>query len=72
MCWSMVELKVTSKTYNCSLNLKRRVAYIHGDSGVGKSILVEKVLQSNDGDNSIKIECPRGISVLTEVPSEEA
>lgn len=38
----MVKLQVDSKLHRFSVDLERRITYIRGDSGTGKSTLVDK------------------------------
>lgn len=33
----MVEIRLESKRYNCTVNIKEKVTFIKGDSGVGKT-----------------------------------
>ena len=46
---SNVSLKVRSKLYNCDLELERRITYIRGDSGVGKTGLISSLISYIQG-----------------------
>lgn len=66
----MVELQVSSKVYNCILRLERRITYIRGDSGTGKTGLVDIIDDfNNGGDADIDLKCPRNVVIMTSAPT---
>ncbi len=67
----MLELRVSSSVYNAVVPIERRITYIRGDSGVGKTSLVNTITSFNNGVMDIKIEFPYKIEVLQNVPSED-
>ena len=69
----MVEITLDSDTYKCNLVLDRRVTYIRGNSGVGKSTLLDLIrLFNRGGDPSIKVVCDRKIIILEGIESIES
>lgn len=56
----MVELKVSSNDFDCDLILERRVTYIRGDSGTGKTGVVDKINAYTEGDTSVSVVCSDG------------
>ena len=63
----MVELKVSCNDYRGSVVLKRRITYVRGDSGVGKSEFARCIMDYNTGDSSVKVDCVREVEVLSGV-----
>lgn len=59
-----VYIKVESDEYNIEIPMDRRITYLRGDSGVGKSSLVEFIRSAEeDDDESIKLEYSKGYSI---------
>lgn len=67
----MLELKVSSKIYNAELFLERRITYIRGDSGTGKTSLFYMLNQYRSNVSGITVECRLRIRLLEEMPSIE-
>lgn len=66
-----VFIAIKSKKYNVMIPLKRRITFLRGDSGVGKSAFIEYVLLS-DSDMDIELCKPDGfdVDVLTSTDLE--
>ena len=64
---SIIELKISSRVYNCDLKFERRLSIIRGDSGTGKSTLAELTSQQVNG---VLIKSTYPISVVTETTWE--
>lgn len=60
-CLSMVELLVDSEIYKFHGVFERRITYIRGDSGTGKSSLVYFL---GEASRVVRIECNKGVSVI--------
>ena len=59
-----VYLRVKSNEYNINIPMERRITYLRGDSGVGKSSLVEFIRSSEeDNDELITVEKPAGYTI---------
>lgn len=67
----MLGLRVSSSVYNAVVPIERHITYIRGDSGVGKTSLVNTIISFNNGVQGIKVEFPYRIEVLQNVPSED-
>lgn len=67
----MLELSVSSSVYNAVVPIERRITYIRGDSGVGKTSLVNVIIDYNNEVQGIKVDFPYNIEVLQNVPKEE-
>ena len=67
----MLELRVSSSVYNAVVPIERRITYIRGDSGVGKTSLVNSIIDYNNEVQGIIIDFPYNIEVLQNVPKEE-
>ena len=52
----MVELRVFSSLYCCILSLERRITYVRGDSGAGKTSLLNILDAYENGDPDIRVE----------------
>lgn len=63
----MVNLRVSSNNYKADLSLERRITYIRGDSGSGKTGLVNVINDYNGGDDSIIVDCDRKISIISAI-----
>lgn len=63
----MVNLRVSSNNYKADLSLERRITYIRGDSGSGKTGLVNVINDYNGGDDSIIVDCDREIDVINSI-----
>ena len=57
-----VFIAIKSKKYNVMIPLERRITFLRGDSGVGKSAFIEYVLLS-DSDMDIELCKPYGFDV---------
>ncbi|MBR1816285.1 MAG: hypothetical protein IJ763_06250 [Lachnospiraceae bacterium] len=66
-----VFIAIKSKKYNVMIPLERRITFLRGDSGVGKSAFIEYVLLS-DSDMDIELCKPDGfdVDVLTSTDLE--
>lgn len=67
----MLELRVSSSVYNAVVPIERRITYIRGDSGVGKTSLVNAIKSFNSGVQGITVKFPYSVEVLQSVPSKE-
>ena len=68
---SMVELQVISDDYRCKIEMERRITYLRGDSGVGKSTLVDYILLGNSAGDAVKITCSKLLAVIQDIDSNE-
>lgn len=67
----MLELKVSSKKYNAELYLERRITYIRGESGTGKTSLIYMIEQFKREVSGINVECNLKLRVMGELPELE-
>lgn len=67
----MLELRVSSSVYNAVVPIERRITYIRGDSGVGKTSLVNAIDSFNSDVQGITVKFPYRVEVLQNVPSED-
>ena len=74
-----VFIAIKSKKYNVMIPLERRITFLRGDSGVGKSAFIEyvllsdsdvDVLTSTDLEFSIQVKCKRIIILDSLISSE--
>ncbi len=65
----MVELRVFSSLYCCTLSLERRITYIRGDSGIGKTSLLNVLdaYENDDPDIRVELNCDRSIYPLVRI-----
>lgn len=68
---SMVELQVISDDYRCKIEMERRITYLRGDSGVGKSTLVDYILLGNSAGDAVKITCSKHLAAIQDIDSNE-
>ena len=68
---SMAELQVISDDYRCKIEMERRITYLRGDSGVGKSTLVDYILLGNSAGDAVKITCSKHLAVIQDIDSNE-
>ena len=68
---SMVELQVISDDYRCKIEIERRITYLRGGSGVGKSTLVDYILLGNSAGDAVKITCSKHLAVIQDIDSNE-
>ena len=68
---SMVELQVISDDYRCKIEMERRITYLRGDSGVGKSTLVDYILLGNSAGDAVKVTCNKHLIVIQDIDSNE-
>ena len=68
----MVELQVISDDYRCKIEMERRITYLCGDSGVGKSTLVDYILLGNSAGDAVKITCSKHLAVIQDIDSNES
>ena len=66
---SMVELQVISDDYRCKIEIERRITYLRGDSGVGKSTLVDYILLGNSAGDAVKVACSKHLAVIQDIDS---
>lgn len=65
-------IEIKSKKFNINIPLQRRITYLRGDSGVGKTSLVELIrAKIEDGDDSIELNKPDeyNIDILSSLSS---
>lgn len=55
---SFIKLTVKSSNYNCDIEFDRRMIFIKGNSGVGKTTLVDMLLEENSSDVEIYCNLP--------------
>ena len=67
----MVELQVISDDYRCKIEIERRITYLRGDSGVGKSTLVDYILLGNSAGDAVKVTCNKHLIVIQDIDSNE-
>ena len=65
----MVELQVISDDYRCKIEMERRITYLRGDSGVGKSTLVDYILLGNSAGDAVKVTCNKHLAVIQDIDS---
>lgn len=65
----MVELQVISDDYRCKIEIERRITYLRGDSGVGKSTLVDYILLGNSAGDAVKVACSKHLAVIQDIDS---
>ena len=68
---SMVELQVISDDYRCKIEIERRITYLRGDSGIGKSTLVDYILLGNSAGDAVKVACSKHLAVIQDIDSNE-
>lgn len=68
---SMVELQVISDDYRCKIEMERRITYLRGDSGVGKSTLVDYILLGDSAGDAVKVTCNKHLIVIQDIDSNE-
>lgn len=68
---SMVELQVISDDYRCKIEMERRITYLRGDSGIGKSTLVDYILLGNSAGDAVKITCSKHLAAIQDIDSNE-
>lgn len=61
---------IDSQDFKCTIPIERRVTYIRGDSGVGKSTLVERVRSYLRGNDYVKVESPMKIIIWDRIDEE--
>lgn len=61
----MVRLAVDSEEYKFSIELERRITFLRGDSGVGKSALVDMISISFSDDGIVNVDCDKKIAILS-------
>lgn len=68
----MVRLQVSSSNYNCDITLERRVTFLRGDSGTGKTGLVDVINEQRAGNLDITVNCEKPVvAIITEMISDE-
>ena len=69
----MIELTVSSGEYICALTLKKRITYIRGDSGQGKTSLLNvlEAYRNDDPDVRVELNCNRSLYPLVRIASVE-
>lgn len=65
----MVELQVSSEIYNFYGKFDRRISYLRGDSGVGKTSMIDLVRLSDP--DVAKVECNKKVTILDNIDSNE-
>lgn len=65
----MVELQVVSDDYRCKIELERRITYLRGDSGVGKSTLVDYILLGDSAGDAARVTCSKNLAVIQNIDS---
>lgn len=65
-------LKISSNLYNLNIPLERRITFLRGDSGVGKTTLVDMIIASFNGGGDILIDCPMSVEVPSITDSLES
>lgn len=64
----MLELRVSSSVYNAVVPIERRITYIRGDSGTGKTSLVNTLIEYSNDVQGIDVVFPLKINVMQSVP----
>ena len=69
----MIELRVSSGEYICALTLKKRITYIRGDSGQGKTSLLNvlEAYRNDDPDVRVELNCNRSLYPLVRIARVE-
>lgn len=65
----MVELRVSSEIYNFYGKFDRRISYLRGDSGVGKTSMIDLVRLSDP--DVAKVECNKKVTIVDNIDSNE-
>lgn len=68
---SMVELQVISDDYRCKIEMERRITYLRGDSGIGKSTLVDYILLGDSAGDAVEVTCNKHLIVIQDIDSNE-
>lgn len=56
-------LRISSNLYNLSIPLEHRITFLRGDSGVGKTTLVDMIIASFNGGGDVLVDCPLSVEV---------